>query len=219
MNLGKQIPDFKAETTEGPLQMYEYIKDSWSVLMTHPASLTPVCTTEMSEYIKLIYEFENRKTKLLTMSFDSKEKNKQWVEDIIALSKVDSSKPLPFPLIADENREIGVMLGMIEKEKQNAPGIYFPARHCVIIGPDTKIKGIFVHSASTGRNMTEILRALDSAQLTFKTGVATPVNWKIGDNVIVPEKLPKDQVEKFVKNLQTVALPSKQTYLQVGELK
>ncbi|XP_071983849.1 peroxiredoxin-6-like isoform X2 [Engystomops pustulosus] len=180
MNLGKQIPDFKAETTEGPLQMYEYIKDSWSVLMTHPASLTP---------------------------------------DIIALSKVDSSKPLPFPLIADENREIGVMLGMIEKEKQNAPGIYFPARHCVIIGPDTKIKGIFVHSASTGRNMTEILRALDSAQLTFKTGVATPVNWKIGDNVIVPEKLPKDQVEKFVKNLQTVALPSKQTYLQVGELK
>ncbi|XP_075688315.1 peroxiredoxin-6-like [Rhinoderma darwinii] len=219
MLLGDQVPDFTAETTEGTLQLYDYIKDVWCLIMSHPGVFTPVCTTELAYMVKEIKQFTDRNVKLIAISFDTKEKHIQWVKDINAFNKEDTSKPLPYPLIADSTRDIGAKLDMIRPADKSQPGLALTARHALLIGPDKKLKCYFVYPATSGRNMDEILRAIDTVQLTHRTGLSSEVNWKPCKRIIVPASLPPEKVQEFVKNRKVVDLPSHQNYLQFGELK
>ncbi|XP_075038547.1 peroxiredoxin-6-like [Mixophyes fleayi] len=216
--LGDEVPDFKADTTEGIINFHEYTKDSWKVILSHPGVFTPVCTTELAYVAKNIAQYNERKVKVIAISFDTIERYKEWLQDINVLNKEDPSKPLPFLSIADKSRDIGVMLGLIRASEKTQQGLALTARHVFIIGPDNKLKCCLIYPAATGRDMDEIIRAIDSIQLTYNMGVSTAANWKKGEKVIVPENMPPEKVQKYIKNRKVVNLPSGKSYLQYGEL-
>lgn len=185
--------------------------------MSHPGVFTPVCTTELADLVKRNKQFTDKKVKLIAISFDTKEKSILWVKDINALNKDDPSKLLPYPLIADSTRDIAELLGFIRPGEKSQPGLVLTARHALLIGPDKKVKLYIVYPATSGRNMDEVLRAIDTAQLTYSTGLASGVNWKSGDKIIVPASLDPEKVKKVAKNVKVMDLPSKQNYLQFGD--
>ncbi|KAM3915686.1 peroxiredoxin-6-like [Leptodactylus fuscus] len=239
MQLNDTIKDFKAETPDGPFQLYDYIKDCWCLLISHPGVYTPVCTTELADMIKQDKEFKDRGVKVVAITFDTTENTAAWIkegafyvlyihtsqkvfvsmQDINTYAIVNPSNTLPFPLIADKTRVIGVQLGMIRPEDKDKSGLQLSARHAVILDKNKKVKCFLVYPASTGRNMPEILRAIDSLQLTANIGVSTGVNWKPSDSVIVPTSIPPEEANKVVKNITVKNLPSEKPYLQFAELK
>jgi len=197
VRIGDTAPDFTAETTVGPLSFHEWLGDHWGVLFSHPKDFTPVCTTELGEVAKLRKEWEQRKVKVVGLSVDPLKDHAAWSADIEETQGV----ALNFPLIADANREVATLYDMIHPNADET----FTVRSVFVIGPDKKVKLTLTYPASTGRNFNEILRAIDSLQLTSDYQVATPVNWKHGEDCIVVPSLSDDQAhEKFPKGFKTV---------------
>jgi alkyl hydroperoxide reductase subunit AhpC len=190
IRLGDEAPDFTAETTEGTVDFYDYLGDSWGLLFSHPADFTPVCTTELGEFAKRKGEFDKRNVKLIGVSVDPLESHKSWAKDI----KDVKGTALNFPLIADPDRKVAELYDMIHP----AASATATVRSVFVIGPDKQVKLTLTYPASTGRNVDELLRVIDSLQLTAKYSVATPVDWKHGDDVIiVPAVSDEAAKEKF----------------------
>jgi thioredoxin-dependent peroxiredoxin len=177
LQLGDDAPDFTAETTEGPLSFHQYLGNSWGVLFSHPKDFTPVCTTELGRVSALKPEFDKRNVKVVGLSVDPLDSHRGWVNDI----KETQGHALNFPLIADHDKKVANLYGMIHPNASDT----FTVRSVFIIGPDKKIKAMLTYPMSTGRNFDEVLRLLESCQLTAKHQVATPVNWKNGEDVII----------------------------------
>jgi len=197
IRLGDTAPDFTADTTEGKINFYDYLGDSWGVLFSHPKDFTPVCTTELGEVAKLIPEFEKRNVKVLGLSVDKLDNHKGWAADI---EETQGAK-LNFPVIADEDHKVSDLYDMIHPNANDTMTV----RSVFIIGADKKVKLIITYPASTGRNFDEILRVIDSLQLTAYHKVATPANWKDGEDVIiVPAVSDDDAKELFPKGFDTI---------------
>jgi thioredoxin-dependent peroxiredoxin len=197
LRLGDIAPDFMAETTEGQINFHEWIGDSWAVLFSHPKDFTPVCTTELGYVAKSKPEFDKRGVKVIGLSVDSGESHQLWAEDI----KETQGTAVNFPVIADPDHKIAELYDMIHPEISDI----FTVRSVFVVGPDKKIKLMITYPASTGRNFEEILRVIDSLQLTAKYSVATPVNWKDGDDVIIVPSLSDEAAkEKFPGGWKTV---------------
>jgi thioredoxin-dependent peroxiredoxin len=192
LRLGDEAPNFTAETTDGTINFYDYLGDSWGVLFSHPKDYTPVCTTELGEVAKLKPEFDKRNVKVLGLSVDELGNHKGWADDI---EETQGAK-LNFPLIADTDHKVSDLYDMIHPNANDT----LTVRSVFIIGADKKVKLIITYPASTGRNFDEILRVIDSLQLTAKYSVATPVNWKDGEDVIISGAVSdEDAKTKFPK--------------------
>jgi len=192
LRLGDEAPDFTAETTEGTINFYDYLGDSWGVLFSHPKDYTPVCTTELGEVAKLKPEFDKRNVKVLGLSVDDLGNHKGWADDI---EETQGAK-LNFPLISDADHKVSDLYDMIHPNANDT----LTVRSVFIIGADKKVKLIITYPASTGRNFDEILRVIDSLQLTANYSVATPVNWKDGDDVIITGAVSDEEAKtKFPK--------------------
>ncbi len=190
LRLGDIAPDFQADTTEGPISFHEWIGGNWAVLFSHPKDFTPVCTTELGYVARCKPDFDKRGVKVIGLSVDATDSHQKWAEDI----KETQGTALNFPVIADPDHKIAELYDMIHPEISDV----FTVRSVFIIGPDKKIKLMITYPASTGRNFDEILRVIDSLQLTSKYSVATPVNWKDGDDVIIVPSLSDEAAkEKF----------------------
>ena len=197
LRLGDISPNFTAETTEGQVDFHEWLGDSWGVLFSHPKDFTPVCTTELGEAARLKPEFDRRNVKVIGLSVDPADSHKRWAEDI----RETQGSALNFPVIADPNHRVAELYDMIHPEISDV----FTVRSVFIIGPDKKVKLMITYPASTGRNFDEILRVIDSLQLTANYSVATPVNWKEGDDVIIVPSLSDDAAkEKFPGGWKTI---------------
>ena len=190
LQLGDEAPNFTAETTEGTIDLYDYLGDGWGVLFSHPKDFTPVCTTELGTVAKLKAEFDKRNTKVLAVSVDPIDSHKEWVNDI----NDTQNTMINYPIIGDPDHKVADLYGMIHPNANDT----LTVRSVFIIGPDKKIKLMITYPASTGRNFQEILRALDSLQLTSKYTVATPADWKHGEDVIISPAIDNDAAkEKF----------------------
>ena len=190
IRLGDDAPDFTAETTEGTLNFYDYLGDGWGVLFSHPKDYTPVCTTELGEAARLKPEFDKRNVKIIGLSVDALDSHEGWAKDI----EETQGTAVNFPMIADADKKVSDLYDMIHPNASDT----FTVRSVYVVGPDKKVKLMITYPASTGRNFDEILRVVDSLQLTAKYSVATPVNWKDGDDcIIVPSLSNEDAKEKF----------------------
>jgi alkyl hydroperoxide reductase subunit AhpC len=190
IQLGDEAPNFTADTTEGTIDFHEYLGEGWGVLFSHPADFTPVCTTELGAVAKLKSEFERRNTKVVAISVDPLDSHRTWSDDI---EDVTGAKP-NYPLIADPDRVVADLYGMIHPNASDTATV----RSVFIVGADKKVKLTLTYPASTGRNFAEILRVLDSLQLTAKHQVATPADWNQGEDVIiVPAVSDEDAKERF----------------------
>ena len=190
LQLGDIAPDFKAETTEGTMQFHEYLGDSWGVLFSHPADFTPVCTTELGVVAKLSEEFGNRNVKVTAISVDPIESHVGWISDI----NETQNTQVNYPMIADPDSKVANLYGMIHPNSDDKMTV----RSVFIIAPDKSIKLMITYPASTGRNFDEILRVIDSLQLTANLSLATPANWNQGDDVIIaPSVSDEEAAERF----------------------
>ncbi len=191
-------PDFSADTTEGPISSFHsWLGESWGVLFSHPKDFTPVCTTELGEVARLKPEFDKRNVKVVGLSVDPSDSHQKWAEDI----RETQGHALNFPVIADADKKVSNLYGMIHPNASDT----FTVRSVFVIGPDKKVKLMITYPASTGRNFVEILRVIDSLQLTAKHSVATPVNWKQGEDVIiVPSVSDEDARKKFPEGWKTL---------------
>lgn len=197
LRLGDIAPNFTAVTSLGPIDFYEYLGDSWGVLFSHPADYTPVCTTELGRTASLKEEFEKRNVKVLALSVDKVSSHEGWIKDI----NETQHTTVGFPIIADEDRSIAQAYDMIHPNASETTTV----RSLFIIGPDKKIKLQITYPASTGRNFVEVLRVIDSLQLTARYSVATPADWKEGEDVIVaPAVSTEDALKKFPKGVKIV---------------
>jgi thioredoxin-dependent peroxiredoxin len=197
LRLGDTAPNFKAKTTEGDIDFYEFLGDSWGVLFSHPADYTPVCTTELGKTALLKEEFARRNVKVLAVSVDPLDKHFGWRDDINETQNCQ----VDFPIIADENREVASLYDMIHPNASATATV----RSLFVIGPDKAIKLMITYPASTGRNFNEVLRVIDSLQLTSKHSLATPANWQQGeDAIVVPAVSTEDAMKKFPKGVKVV---------------
>lgn len=198
LRLGDTAPDFTQESNEGMMHFYDWLGDSWGVLYSHPADFTPVCTTELGMTAKLKDEFEKRNVKVLAISVDTVESHRVWIDDI---NETQNTR-VNFPILADPDRKVSMLYDMIHPNANNA----LTVRSVFIIDPQKKIRTTLTYPASTGRNFTEILRVIDSLQLTDNYSVATPANWQQGDECVIVPSL-KDPIvlkEKFPKGYREV---------------
>ncbi len=192
IRLGDIAPNFQAETNEGHIDFYEFLGDSWGLLFSHPADFTPVCTTELGQTAKLKKEFEKRNVKVLALSVDGAASHNVWIKDI----NETQHTTVNFPIIADEDKKIAMLYDMMHPNATEKTTV----RSVFIIGPDKKIKLTMTYPASTGRNFAEILRVIDSLQLTAYHSVATPANWVDGEDVVIVPSIPDADVPaKFPK--------------------
>ncbi|GAA3964872.1 peroxiredoxin [Mucilaginibacter dorajii] len=197
LRLGDKAPNFQAKTSAGDIDFYKYLGDSWAVLFSHPGDYTPVCTTELGKTAALKDEFAKRNVKVLALSVDSVESHTGWINDINETQGVEVN----FPIIADEDRKISEAYDMIHPNAS----VNATVRSLFIIGPDKAVKLIITYPASTGRNFQEILRVIDSLQLTANYGVATPADWKDGEDVVVvPATKTEDIPAKFPKGFTLI---------------
>ena len=197
IRLGDEAPDFTAETTEGKISFHEWIGDSWAILFSHPADYTPVCTTELGTVAKLKPEFDERNVKVMGLSVDPVDSHKGWINDI----NETQGTSVNFPLVADPDRVVADLYDMIHPNALNN----LTVRSVFVIGPDKKVKLTLTYPASTGRNFDEILRIIDSLQLTANYSVATPANWKDGDDcLVVPAVSDEEAKTKFPKGFTSV---------------
>ncbi|MGZ3866999.1 MAG: peroxiredoxin [Bacteroidia bacterium] len=197
IRLGDIAPDFNAETSEGKINFYEYLGNSWGILFSHPADFTPVCTTELGTVAKLKDEFEKRNVKVIALSVDPVNSHLEWIKDINETQQTTVN----YPIIADPVFEVSKLYGFVHPNASDK----FTVRSVVVIGPDKKVKLLITYPASTGRNFDEILRVVDSLQLTANYSVATPANWKHGEDVVVvPAIKTEDIPAKFPKGHKVV---------------
>lgn len=198
LHIGSVAPDFTAETSEGPLRFHEYLGNSWGVLFSHPKDFTPVCTTELGQAAKQKADFDKRNVKVLALSVDPTDSHKKWIVDI---EETQGTK-INYPIVADHDRKVAGLYDMIHPEANDT----FTVRSVFFIDPNKKIRALITYPASTGRNFDEILRVIDSLQLTDGYQVATPVNWKDGDDVVIVPALQDPEVlkQKFPKGFRAV---------------
>ena len=197
LQLGDTAPDFTAETTAGKINLYDYLGDGWGILFSHPADFTPVCTTELGKTALLQKEFEKRNTKVLAVSVDPLDKHHGWTKDINETQNCN----VEFPIIADEDKTVATLYGMIHPNASTTGTV----RSLFIIGPDKKIKLIILYPASTGRNFNEVLRVLESLQLTSDYSVSTPADWEKGEDVIISNAISTEDAKiKFPKGVREV---------------
>lgn len=197
LKLGDTAPDFTAPSTEGEIRFHEYLGDDWGILFSHPADFTPVCTTELGAAARLKDEFARRRTKILAVSVDPLDAHRKWVKDI---EETQNAK-INFPLIADDKRDVSTKYDMIHPEADDKATV----RSVFIIGPDKKVKLTLTYPASTGRNFDEILRVLESVQLTADYSVATPVDWRHGEDVVIVPAVTDEEIpSKFPKGHKVI---------------
>ncbi|NJM30404.1 MAG: peroxiredoxin [Rhizobiales bacterium] len=206
LQLGDIAPDFEADTTEGKLKFHDYIDGSWAVLVSHPKDFTPVCTTELGSMAKLKHEFDKRGVKLIGISVDSVDDHNRWKQDI----KDVTGASVNYPMIGDSNLTVAKLYGMIHPNasgdaKGRTAADNATVRNVFIVGPDKKVKLILTYPMSTGRNFAEILRVIDSLQLTATKSVATPADWKQGEDVIILASVSDEAAkEKFPEGWKTL---------------
>ena len=198
LQIGATAPDFEAETTEGPIHFHDWIGDSWAVLFSHPKSFTPVCTTELGYMASIKPEFDRRNVKIVGLSVDSVDDNARWAKDI---EETQGTAP-NYPIISDSDFKVAKLYDMLPADTSGDAGSRTPAdnqtvRNVFVVGPDKKIKLILVYPMSTGRNFDEVLRVVDSLQLTADHKVSTPAQWKQGDNVIIAGSVSNDQAKEI----------------------
>ncbi|MEO8822170.1 MAG: peroxiredoxin [Ginsengibacter sp.] len=197
LQLGDAAPDFTAETTAGKINLYDYLGDGWGILFSHPADFTPVCTTELGKTALLQKEFEKRNTKVLAVSVDPLDSHIGWTKDINETQNCN----VEFPIIADQDKTVANLYGMIHPNASTTATV----RSLFIIGPDKKIKLIILYPASTGRNFNEVLRVLESLQLTSDYSVSTPADWEVGEDVIISNAISNEDAKtKFPKGVREV---------------
>lgn len=189
IRLGDKAPDFTAKTTQGTLNFYDYLGDSWGILFSHPADFTPVCTTELGTAAKFKEEFDKRNVKMIALSVDPLDSHHEWIKDI----NETQNTVVNFPIIADEDKKVSELYDMIHPNADDN----LTVRSVFIIAPDKTVKLILTYPASTGRNFYELLRVIDSLQLTAYHKVATPANWEHGQNVVVSPSIPTDEAMKL----------------------
>jgi alkyl hydroperoxide reductase subunit AhpC len=196
--LGDTAPDFEAQTTEGPIRFHDWIGDSWAVLFSHPKDFTPVCTTELGYMAKIKPEFDRRNVKIVGLSVDSTGDHEKWADDI---EETQGARP-NYPIIGDADFNVAKLYGMLPADVSGDPKARTPAdnqtvRNVFVIGPDKKVKLILVYPMTTGRNFDEVLRVIDSLQLTAKHRVSTPVNWQQGEDVIIAGSVSDDEAKEI----------------------
>jgi alkyl hydroperoxide reductase subunit AhpC len=198
IQLGETGPDFQAETTEGPISFHDWIGDSWAILFSHPKDFTPVCTTELGYLAKLKPEFDRRNVKVIGLSVDAVEDHERWAADIEATQ----GQAPNYPIIGDSDYKVSKLYGMLPADANGDHRARTPAdnqtvRNVFVIGPDKKVKLVLVYPMTTGRNFDEVLRVIDSLQLTANHKVSTPVNWKQGDDVIIAGSVSNDEAKEM----------------------
>jgi alkyl hydroperoxide reductase subunit AhpC len=198
LQLGDTAPDFEAQTTEGPISFHDWIGDSWAVLFSHPKDFTPVCTTELGYMARIKPEFDRRSVKIIGLSIDATDDHEAWARDI---EETQGTAP-NYPIIGDNDFQVAKLYGMLASDvdgdaKARTPADNQTVRNVFVIGPDKKIKLILVYPMSTGRNFDEVLRVVDSLQLTAQHKVSTPVNWQRGDNVIISGSVSNDEAKEL----------------------
>jgi alkyl hydroperoxide reductase subunit AhpC len=198
IQLGETGPDFQAETTEGPISFHDWIGDSWAVLFSHPKDFTPVCTTELGYMAKLKPEFDRRNVKVIGLSVDAVEDHKRWAADIEATQ----GEAPNYPIIGDADYKVSKLYGMLPADANGDHRARTPAdnqtvRNVFVIGPDKKVKLVLVYPMTTGRNFDEVLRVIDSLQLTANHKVSTPVNWRQGEDVIIAGSVSNDEAKEM----------------------
>lgn len=197
IRLGDEAPNFTAQTTEGEINFYEWLGDSWGILFSHPADYTPVCTTELGAAAKYKGEFDKRNVKVMALSVDGLQSHKDWIGDI----NETQGTAVNFPIIADEDHKVSELYDMIHPNANDK----LTVRSVFVIGPDKKVKLIITYPASTGRNFDELLRVIDSLQLTAYHKVATPVNWKAGDDCVISPSVSNEEADTmFPKGYKVV---------------
>ncbi|HEV8098674.1 MAG TPA: peroxiredoxin [Gaiellaceae bacterium] len=198
LQIGDTAPDFQAQTTEGPISFHDWIGDSWTVLFSHPKDFTPVCTTELGYMAKIKPQFDERNVKIIGLSVDPVDNHADWVKDI---EETQGHAP-NYPIIGDADFQVSKLYGMLTSEVSGDPSLRTPAdnqtvRNVFVIGPDKKVKLILVYPMTTGRNFDEVLRVIDSLQLTAEHRVATPVNWRQGEDVIIAGSVSDDEAKEI----------------------
>jgi thioredoxin-dependent peroxiredoxin len=198
LSLGSTAPDFEAETTQGRINFHDWIGDSWAVLFSHPKDFTPVCTTELGYMAKIQPEFDRRNVKVIGLSVDPVDKHEKWADDI---EETQGARP-SYPIIADADFNVSKLYEMLPASTSGDPAQRTPAdnqtvRNVFVVGPDKKVKLILVYPMTTGRNFDEVLRVIDSLQLTAKHRVSTPANWKQGDDVIIAGSVSDDEAKQL----------------------
>ena len=198
LNLGSEAPDFEADTTEGRIRFHDWLGDSWGVLFSHPKDFTPVCTTELGYMANAKPEFDSRGVKIIGLSVDPLGKHEEWAKDI---EETQGTAP-NYPIISDADFEVSKAYGMLPEEVSGDPGDRTPAdnqtvRNVFVIGPDKKVKLVLAYPMTTGRNFDEVLRVIDSLQLTAKHKVATPAQWQQGDDVIIAGSVNNEQAKEI----------------------
>jgi thioredoxin-dependent peroxiredoxin len=198
LTIGDTAPDFEAETTEGKIKFYDWLGDSWGVLFSHPKDFTPICTTELGYVAKIKPEFDRRGVKVIGLSVDAKGDHEAWADDI---EETQGSRP-NYPIIADNDYNVSKLYGMLPAAtsgdaKTRTPADNQTVRNVFVIGPDKKIKLVLIYPMTTGRNFDEVLRVLDSLQLTANYRVATPVNWKEGEDVVIAGSVSNDEAKEI----------------------
>ncbi|WP_300439475.1 peroxiredoxin [Christiangramia sp.] len=206
LKLGDKAPNFDAETSEGKINFYDYLGDSWGILFSHPADYTPVCTTELGTVANYKAEFEKRDVKVMALSVDGVESHKGWIKDI----NETQNTTVNFPIIADEDRKVSDLYGMIHPNADDT----LTVRSVFVIAPDKSIKMTLTYPASTGRNFDELLRVIDSLQLTAYNKVATPANWKHGEDVVISPSVSNEDADKMFPKGYKVVKPYLRTTAQ-----
>ncbi|KAJ3379075.1 hypothetical protein HDU92_006921 [Lobulomyces angularis] len=203
LRLGDVAPNFSAETTAGKIDFHKFKEDKWAILFSHPEDFTPVCTTELGAVAKISSEWEKRNTKVIGLSCNTLESHEKWISDINETQGCD----VKFPIIADADRTVATMYGMLDYQDAtnvDKKGMPLTVRSVFIIAPNNIIRLIITYPASCGRNFDEVLRVLDSLQLGDKHKIATPVNWKNGDDVIIPPSVKNEEADKLFPGYKTI---------------
>ncbi|KAG0464466.1 hypothetical protein HPP92_020535 [Vanilla planifolia] len=212
LTIGDTVPDLEVETTHGRIRLHDFIDNAWTIIFSHPGDFTPVCTTELAEMAFYAPEFEKRGVKLIGLSCDDVSSHKNWIKDIEAF------KPgckVRYPIMVDPERELIKQLNMVDPDEKDALGQQLPSRALHIVGPDKRVKLSYLYPASTGRNTDEVLRVVESLLTASKHKVATPVNWKPGEKVVISPGVGKVEAKKlFPQGFEVVDLPSQKEYLR-----
>jgi len=214
VNLGDVFPDFDVDSTEGRLNFHQWLGNSWAILFSHPADYTPVCTTELGRVAQLMPEFTRRGVKLIALSCDGVDAHHGWIKDIQAYNRLKGN--FPYPIISDKERSLAIQLGMVDPKEKGSDGMPLTCRAVFIIGPNKTLKLSMLYPATTGRNFDEILRVVDSLKLTEEKKVATPADWKNGDNCMVIPQVKPDEIPKlFPKGVKICDVPSGRKYIRI----
>lgn len=214
LKLGDVVPNFTADSTQGEIDFHEFIGDGWAILFSHPADYTPVCTTELGrvQHLADLGEFSQRGVKPLALSCDTTESHHGWIKDILAYNNLEQ---FSYPILADPGRDVATLYGMMDPDEKDAAGLPLTCRAVFIIGPGKKLKLSILYPATTGRNFEEIIRVIDSLQLTATKKVATPVDWKQGGScMVVPGVKQEDAAGLFPKGVTVHSVPSGKVYIR-----